>query len=75
MTAPETVLIRVGSHRARRKMFDLIGRDVCRAFFSWERHCAGGFYRIPERDLQRVLSITGITKARDRGDMHRCLDL
>ena len=65
-------LVRVNSHRARKKMFALIGPQ--KSYFSWSRHCAGGFYRVSAKDLPAVLAIKGISRARDGDDILTCID-
>lgn len=64
------VLVRVNSHRALKKMFACIGEHHC--FYSFDRSCTGGFYRLNENDAKQALSITGISKARDGDDIKPC---
>ena len=74
-TATETVLIRCNSHRARRRMVQAIGEQQC--FYSWDRACTGGFYRVTPAELDRLQAerIKGIRRARDGDDMHPCIEL
>jgi hypothetical protein len=70
---PATVLIKATSHRARRSMVSALGfKPQC--FFSWERNCTGGFYRLSPDQAAKVLDIKGISKAREGDDIHRCMD-
>lgn len=52
-------LVRVGSHRARGKLFGLCGRDDCH-----QRHftVGGEFYEIPDAKLAEAREITGVTR-------------
>lgn len=63
------VLVKPNSHRARRKMFALLGYEPA-AYYSWERK--GNFFWIPAEAAQQVLSITGVTRSRDKGDLKKC---
>ena len=67
----DTILIRVNSHRARQKMAKLIGEQQC--YYSFDRYCTGGFYRLLKEDAAKALVITGISKARDGDDIHPCI--
>lgn len=72
MTAA-TVLVKCGSHRARRKLLALIGSDNAEALFSLLRETGhGGAYRIPARFEAEARAITGVSGLRDGDDLHRC---
>lgn len=66
------VMIKVGSHRARQKLFQLLGKLQC--YFSWDTSCTGGFYMIDDADLNKALEITGISKASPKFKYNECFD-
>lgn len=69
----ETILVKCGSHRARHKLLDLVGRHNAEALFSLFREVGrGGAYRIPARFEVEAKGITGISGLRDGDDLHRC---
>lgn len=66
------MLIRVNSHRARRKFYQLVPQEIRgKEMFSWDRD--GEFYRIPDEWAQEALKITGIKKAREGDDLRPCI--
>lgn len=69
----DRVLIRCNSHRARRKLLALVGRENAEALYSLRRNTGhGGAYRIPARFEQEAKAITGISGLRDGNDLHKC---
>lgn len=73
-TTEEAVLLRVNSHRARKKMERAIGGSP-QACYSFSRSCTGGFFRVSPSLADAALAITGITRAKDGDDIHPCLPL
>lgn len=72
----ETVLIKAGSHRARHKLFALVGKENTEALFSMRREVGhGGAFRIPKRFEIEAKEITGISGLRDGDDLLKCWDL
>lgn len=63
------VIVKCNSHRARRKMYQAIGKQ--QEYFSWDRN--GEFYKLSPSQAEIVLKITGISKSRDRNDLHKCI--
>ncbi len=71
--AMNTELVRIGSHRARHKLRDLIGqRGHLRYFFSFHR--PGLWAEIPAYRLAAARRITGITRAKPAPDIQQCLN-
>lgn len=62
-----TVVVKVGSHRARRKLYAALGE--LESFFSFDRE--GEFYRLAEEQAPVALAITGISRSRDGDDLLR----
>lgn len=70
--AAATVLVKCGSHRARRKLLALVGEEG-EALFSLLRETGhGGAYRIPAHFETEAKAITGVSGLRDGDDLHRC---
>lgn len=67
-----TVLVKCGSHRARRKLLALVGEADAEALFSLFRSTGKGAYRIPAHREVEAKAITGISGLRDGDDLHRC---
>lgn len=68
-----TVIVRVRSHRARHKLYQLLNVDTLPWFYSWEDgNC---FAEIPSNRLEAARGITGVTEARPSGKLHRCMTL
>ena len=73
MQAGATVLVKCGSHRARRKLLALVGEADAEALFSMRRETGhGGAYRIPAHWEAGAKAITGISGLRGGDDLHRC---
>ena len=66
------VLLRVNSHRARKKLHTALGK--LRSYYSFERSCTGGFYYVTAEQAEIALTITGIKRAKDGADIHPCID-
>ena len=74
LMADRPALIRVHSHRARRNLIAALGRErVGEGWFSYHR--PGEFYRLRTADVETALSITGVSRARDTGNLQRCITL
>ncbi len=67
-----SVLVRAHSHRAKGKLFALVG-PFREELYSFHRNLYHGAYRIPERFEARAKAITGITGLRDGPDLHKCI--
>ena len=67
------VLLRVNSHRARKKLHTALGKLRC--YYSFERSCAGGFFYVTEEQAEVALTITGIKRAKDGADIRPCIDV
>lgn len=65
----EYVFVKCNSHRARHKMFDLIGRQL--SWFSWDR--SGEWYRLDSTSADLALEIKGISKAKKIDDLRKCI--
>jgi hypothetical protein len=65
-----TVIVRVASHRARHKLYDLLGVSNLPWFWSWED--GNNFAEIPTDQLASARAIKGITAARPKGELMRC---
>lgn len=69
----EGVLVKCGSHRARRKLLDLVGETEHEALYSLRREVGkGGAYRIPAEFEERAKAITGVSGLRDGEDLLKC---
>ena len=71
-TNEQGVLLRVNSHRARKKLHTALGELKC--YYSFERSCTGGFYYVTAEQAEIALTITGIKRAKDGADIHPCID-
>jgi hypothetical protein len=71
VSIPDAVLVRCNSHRARAKLLRLTG--PLQSYFSWDAN--GEWYYVPTELADAALSITGISKARPREDLHRCWNM
>jgi hypothetical protein len=70
---PETAIVKCGSHRARHKLFALVGKENAEAFYSFDRNVGtGGVYRIPREHAAKAKTITGISGFRDGDDLAPC---
>ena len=68
-----TVLVKAGSHRARRKLAALVGEENMEALTSFRREVGkGGAYRIPHEFEDEAKAITGVSGLRDGDDLIRC---
>lgn len=67
-----TVLVKAHSHRAREKLYALVGRENTQQFFSLHRSTAKGAIRIPSEHEEAAMAIVGITRMRDGDDLMRC---
>lgn len=74
MNAPETVLVKCGSHRARNKLYALVGRENCQEYFSLRRQTGKGAIRIPAEHEASAKAITGVSGMRGGEDLMRCWD-
>ena len=63
--------VRCNSHRAREKLFRLIG-FAPKCYWSWEQSSTGGFYPCPNHLLEEARKIPGITKLRDISNIQQC---
>lgn len=73
IATPETAIVQCGSHRARRKLFNLVGEENAEAFYSFDRGAGtGGIYRIPREHVAEAKAITGVSGFRDGDDLMRC---
>ena len=69
----EGVLVKCGSHRARRKLMGLLDGAEHEALYSLYREVGkGGAYRIPAEFEERAKAITGVSGLRDGEDLMRC---
>jgi hypothetical protein len=66
-------LIRVHSHRARRTLKREFGTALGKELFSFHRE--GEFYWLTDDNAARAIKITGVTRARDTGNLQPCLYL
>lgn len=64
------VFVRVASHRARERMIALLGYTPA-YYFSWER--SGEWAAVRGEDLERAVSVVGITRASKTHDLRRCI--
>lgn len=53
-------------------MIAALGNPDQQCYFSFERSCTGGFYRVTPDELEKLAGIKGITKAREGDDIMRC---
>lgn len=67
-----TVLVKCGSHRARGKLYALVGRENAQEFFSLSRSTGQGAIRIPAEHEAAAKAITGVSGMRDGADLMRC---
>lgn len=67
-----TVLVRVHSHRARRKLRDALGEGLGREWFSFYR--PGEFYRLTPEQATTAVAIVGVTRARYTHNLRPCID-
>ena len=67
-TGRAVTLVKVSSHRARQRMTRITG--TLQAYFSWKRE--GEFYFVPDEQLEQVLAIKSINRARRPADLMRC---
>lgn len=66
-------LVKCHSHRARHKLFALLGDANREALYSFHRDVGtGGAYRIPAEFEERAKAITGVTGMREGDDLHKC---
>ena len=66
-----TVLVKCASHRARNKLFALVGRENATGYYSLHRETGKGAYRIPVEHEAAAKSITGVAGMRDGDDLMR----
>lgn len=72
-TKRDRVLVKCGSHRARNKLFALLGDAESEALYSLQRETGhGGAYRIPAEFADAAKAITGVSGLRDGDDLHKC---
>lgn len=72
ITATTGTLVRVNSHRARRKLHTLVGEKTP-AYFSFKFN--GEFRLIPSSQLEEALKITGISRTRHKlNELCQCWD-
>jgi len=64
--------VKCNSHRAREKLFGLVGKDL-KCYFSRDRACTGGFYEVDDSMALEALEITGVTRTKSE-DLHPCID-
>lgn len=70
---PTTVLVKCGSHRARHKLYALVGRENAQAMCSMRRDVGtGGVFRIPAEQGPAAKAITGVSGFRDGDDLMKC---
>lgn len=68
-----TVLVKCGSHRARKKLMALVGEENAEALYSLRREVGnGGACRIPARFEAEAKAIKGVSGLRDGDDLMRC---
>lgn len=67
------ILVRVHSHRARRKLRAALGERLGREYFSFYR--PGEFYYVNEADADEAIGITGVSRARDTGNLQPCMTI
>lgn len=66
---PITVVLRVKSHRANAKLRGLVGAGNMAEFYSWrDAHV----FAVPSDRVAEALTIKGVSRARPRGEFHRC---
>lgn len=58
MTNDSFITVKCNSHRARHKMYKAIGKH-------------GEWYKLSPSAAKIALEITGISKSRDKGDLHK----
>lgn len=64
-----TTVLRVKSHRASAKLRQLVGTDNVAEFYSWrDAHV----FAVPSDRVAEALTIKGVSRARPRGEFHRC---
>jgi hypothetical protein len=76
-----SVLVRVHSHRARAKLKVALGgvpgesvnATLSGGWFSWDR--PGEFYRLTPAQAKVALTIVGVSRARDTGNLSKCITL
>jgi hypothetical protein len=67
-----TVLVKCGSHRARRKLYALVGKENAEELFSMHRKTGRGAFRIPAELEAQAKAIVGVSGLRDGKDLMRC---
>jgi hypothetical protein len=67
----ETVFVRCGSHRARERLFRLLGHKP-HCHYDWDRPATGGYYPIPAGRLAEARKIAGVTRARHPEALRAC---
>jgi hypothetical protein len=81
-----TVLVKCGSHRARRKLYALVGKENAEELFSVDLDADrgllrrrrrretghGGAFRIPAELETQAKAIVGVSGLRDGEDLMRC---
>lgn len=73
MQPEKTILLKCGSHRARRKLLSLVGEQQAEALASVSRELGkGGAFRVPSTFEAEALAITGVSALRDGEDLVRC---
>jgi hypothetical protein len=65
------VIVRAKSHRAREKMELAIGPQ--QSYYTWKD--APGIYVLTEEQAALALAIKGISRARLKGELHKCVNL
>lgn len=69
MTTTDAKLVRLGSHRAASKVELIVGGKLD-WHFTWAD--GGTFALIPAEHVDAALAVTGVTRARPKGDVKRC---
>lgn len=69
----ESVIVRVGSHRARHKLYALLGVSELQWYYNFED--GNNFAAIPTDCLAEARTITGVTLARPKGKLFKCWSL
>lgn len=68
-----SMIVRVKSHRANEKLKRLLSDSLPLQWY-WSFEDGNNFVEVPDERLPEVLEITGITRARPKGQLRKCWD-
>jgi hypothetical protein len=66
-----SALVRCQSHRARERLFRLVGEENCEGVFSMFRNTNYGAYRIPAEQASAAKALSGVSGMREGDDLMR----